>query len=245
MPKDDFRYMDNEAHFLDQVAAVWGAHVSPEATLRALYDALPSDDEKNLFLRIGSSYRYLVKEGSFRFDVADWNQGMPFIDDTYKYVALFALIEALEIPATHLDFFQWLQSNHSNWTMPADAGMVEALEPLYCDYKREYGSTHAALTFFSRLDTSDQALIQERLQICNKDLSLKKLAQMLYDIRSQWVHQAKFVLWFSRGTTVGYHHDAVLTSSLSISDLTTLFEHGFLKRFGWTGVTQQAPGTRR
>jgi hypothetical protein len=244
MPKDDFRYLDDESHFLDQVGAVWGTHVSPEAKLRVLYDALPSDDEKNLFLRVGSFYRYLVKEGSFRFDVDEWNRTMPFIDGTYKYVALFALVEALEIPSKHLDFFQWLQRNHPSLTMPPDAGVVEALEPLYCDYKREYGSTHAAVTFFSRLDASDQTLIQQRLQIDNKELSLKKLAQILYDIRSQWVHQAKFVLWFSNGVTVGHHHDDVLTSSLSMSDLTILFEHGFLKRFGWTGVTQQAPETR-
>jgi hypothetical protein len=244
MPKRDYRYLENEEHFFDQVADVWIIHFGAKAELRGLYDLLPSNDEKNLFLRVGAFYRYLVKEGSFRFEDNEWNRGMSFIDDTYKYVALFALVEALEVSSKHVDFFKWLQLEAPTKTICANAHLVKTLEPLYRDYKAKYGSIHAAVTFFSRLDAPDQSLIQERLQIHKKEMSIKKLAQMLYEIRSQFVHEAHFVLWFGLGTTVGYHHDDVLTSRLSISDLCTLFEHGFLKRFGWKVDTQQRPARR-
>jgi hypothetical protein len=239
MPKDDYRYLENEAYYLDQVADVWIAHVASRSELSTFYDSLPSDEEKNLFLRVGAFYRYLVKEGSFLFEVNEWNRGMSFIDDTYKYIALFALIEALEVPSKHLDFYQWLQREAPMHAMAPDSPLVKTLEPLYREYKAEYGSIHAAVTFFSRLDTRDQNFIQDRFTIQEKEASLKKLAQKLYDIRSEFVHKAQFVLWFGQGTTGGYDHDDVLTSSLSMDDLCTLFEHGFLKRFGWKKDTQQ------
>ena len=240
MGKADSRYIQNAEHFFDQVAAVWIAH-APEDKLRSLYDSLPTDDEKNLFLRVGAFYRYLVKEGSYLFKNDEWKREMSFIDDTYKYVALFALIEALEVSSQYLDFYEWIQREAETKAIIVDANLVKTLEPLYHDYKAKYGSTQAVVTFFSRLNAYDQKLIRERLRIHKKEASLRKLALILYDIRSKFVHEARFVLWFGSLTTIGYHNDNVLTSNLTISDLCTLFEHGFLRRFGWKENAQQSP----
>ena len=37
---------------------------------------------------------------------------MSYIDDTYKYISLFSLIEALDTPGTYIDFYQWLIRNN-------------------------------------------------------------------------------------------------------------------------------------
>lgn len=81
--------------------------------------------------------------------------------------------------------------------------------------------------------------IKENLEIRNKETPLRKLAQILYDMRSKFVHEAQFVLGFGAAITVGLHDGHVLVNKLTMNDLRLLFERGFLKRFGWKADTQQ------
>lgn len=243
MPKPDYRYIQNDEHYFNEVLAVLKRHVPQEAVLRQLLDDLPSIEEKNLFLRVGAFYRYLVREGRFHFEKDILNRAMPYIDDTYKFIAIFALVEALEVPNEYKDFYQWLVQEPPISEIDPSLDLIKTLEPLYRKYKTEYGSGQAVVRFFSRLDDHDQQLIQSRLQIIGKIPSLKTLAQILYDMRSEFVHEARFVLGFGQHTTIGHHDNAIIVNDLTISDLCVLFERGFLRRFGWTGSTQQQDRT--
>jgi hypothetical protein len=109
---------------------------------------------------------------------------------------------------------------------------------MYSQYKLEHGATQAAVKFFSALDQKDQNTIQKKLRISKKSSSIKELAQLLYDIRSQFVHQSRLVLGFGNKTSVGINKKGILINDLTIPDLQVLFEHGFLKRFGFQGSTQ-------
>jgi len=244
MMSEGYRYLKNANHFLNEIGLVWIRYFQSDEELRKLFEAITSDEERDLFLRIGSFYRYLIVEGSFRFDKQEWNKGMSYVDDTYKYVAIFSLIEALETPANYKDFYQWIQSK-KDAVLPLNKKPMSALDDMYRDYKAHHGSIQAAVRFFERLDQEDQSLVEKKLKVQGTSPSLKKLSQLLYDLRSKFVHEARFILGFGPVTTVGTHNGNILTNELTMNDLRILFEHGFLKRFGWQGNTQQVRAANR
>jgi len=237
MSASQYRYLKETDHFLNEIGVVWIRHLQSREQLRKLFEAIPSDQEKDLFLRIGAFYRYLVLEGSFGFDNEEWNKGMSYVDDTYKYVALFSLIEALETPPDYKDFYQWIQSKKDT-AFPLNKKPMSVLDHMYQDYKAYHGSIQAAVKFFGRLDRADQELIEKKLKVRGTNASLKSLSQLLYDMRSKFVHEARFIVGFGRPTAVGTYKGEVLTNKFSMDDLRMLFEHGFLKRFEWKGNTQ-------
>lgn len=123
--------------------------------------------------------------------------------------------------------------------IPMNKSPMAVLSNMYQDYKSKYGSRKAAVRFFERLDLDDKALIENKLKVRGKNLSIKKLSQLLYDLRSKFVHEARFILGFGSSTTISNYKSSTLTNNLTMDDLRALFERGFLKRFGWTTNTQQ------
>ncbi len=240
MRNAEYRYLKNAEDFLNDISKVWSRHLQSDKAIRELFDAIATNEEKDLFLRIGAFYRYLVVEGSFQFAKKEWNDGMSYIDDTYKYVAIFSLIEALETAPVFKDFFQWVQGKKTT-PIPLNKSPMSVLSNMYQDYKSKYGSTKAAIRFFERLDLDDQALIENKLKVRGKNLSIKKLSQLLYDLRSKFVHEGRFILGFGSSTTISNYKSSTLTNKFTMDDLRSLFERGFLKRFGWTKNTQ--PGS--
>lgn len=239
MSDNEYRYLKNAEHFLKEISVVWSRHFHSDKELRQLFETIETDEEKDLFLRVGAFYKFLVIEGAFRFDKKEWNDGMSYVDDTYKYIAIFSLIEALETPPDYKDFYEWIQ-NKKDTAIPLNKKPMGVLEQMYQDYKAYHGSIRAAVRFFDRLDSEDKDFIEENLKINGKSSSLKSLSQLLYDLRSKFVHEARFILGFGAAGSIGTHNGNVLTNYLSMDDLRRFFEHGFLKRFGWEGNTQQS-----
>jgi len=237
MKDPEYRYLKNADHFLDLLWSVWSRHLKSDDELRQLFEAIETMEEKDLFLRIGAFYRYLVVEGSFSFTKKEWNKGMTYIDDTYKYVAIFSLIEALETPPQYKDFYQWIQSK-KDAALPLNKKPMSVIDDMYKEYKKYHGSVQAAVRFFERLDREDQAFIEKKVKINGTNSSVNKLSKLLYDMRSKFAHEARFILGFGSAPSVGTHNGKVLTNKLTMDDLRMLFEHGFLKRFGWKGSTQ-------
>lgn len=238
MKDPEYRYLKNAEHFLDLLGSVWTRHLQSDDELRLLFEEIETEEEKDLFLRIGAFYRYLVVEGSFRFANKELNEGMSYIDDTYKYVAIFSLIEALETPPEYKDFYKWIQSK-KDAKLPLNKKPISVFDDMYKEYKKYYGSVQAAVRFFDRLDREDQAYIENKMKINGTNSSVKQLSKLLYDMRSKFAHEARFILGFGSATSIGTHNENVLTNKLTMDDLRMLFEHGFLKRFGWKGNTQQ------
>ena len=234
----ELRYLNNSTQYLKHVFKIWGKYFNSRKDFNSFFNSIPVDSEKDLFLRVGSFYRFLVVEGRFRFSVKNWNTGMSYIDETYKYISIFSLVEALYAPPTYQDFYQWKQKNKKAESIRLDEKPTMALSRMYSQYKLEHGATQAAVKFFSALDQKDQNTIQTKLRISKKSSSIKELAQLLYDIRSQFVHQSRLVLGFGNKTSVGINKKGILINDLTIPDLQVLFEHGFLKRFGFQGSTQ-------
>ena len=238
MTKPQLKYLKDSDAYLKHVISIWGKYFSSVRVLKEFFDKITTDQEKDLFLRVGSFYRFLVIEGKYQFKKSKWNSGMSYIDETYKYIALFSLIEALDSPGEYFDFYQWLHRNKKEIEANSEMKVFSVLDDSYKKYKSEHGATHAAVLFFSRLERDDQEFIQKSLKIRGKQRSLKQLAQFLYGIRSQFVHKACLVLNFGDKISVGRPKGKSIISNMSIKDLCNLFEHGFLKRFGYQGSTQ-------
>ena len=238
MPNQRLKYLKESESYLKHVVSIWGKYFSTQKDLKAFFDNIDTDHEKNLFLRAGSFYRFLVVEGKYQFKKSVWNSGMSYIDDSYKYIALFSLIEALDSPGGYIDFYQWLHRNKKDIELDSETPFFPKIDDAYKKYKSEYGSTNSAILFFSRLDKEDQQFIQNSLKIKGKQSSLKQLSQFFYDIRSQFVHQTNLVLNFGEIISVGRQKKKIIVIDMSIKDMCRLFEHGFLKRFGYKGCTQ-------
>lgn len=232
------KYFKESEAYLKHVVSVWGKYFAAQKDLNVFFDKIGTDEEKDLFLRVGSFYRFLVVEGKYQFSKSIWNSGMSYIDDSYKYIAIFSLIEALDSPSAYIDFYQWLHRNKKDINLDLETPFLSKIDDAYKKYKSEYGAINAAIHFFSRLDKEDQQFIQNSLQIKGKQSSLKQLSQFLYDIRSQFVHQANLVLNFGDVISVGRQKKKIIVVNMSIKDMCWLFEHGFLKKFGYKGRTQ-------
>jgi len=244
-PERELRYLRYKEEYLKQVSHVWRKHLQTLEAFQIFFHSITPDGEQDLFLRIGSFYRYLVVEGTFRFPIGDWNKGMSYIDDTYKYIAIFSLIEALETPPKFKDFYQWIKSQHKNVPAPSEKLPLSLLDDMYKEYKTCYGSVQAAVRFFGRLDDKDQSLIQQKLRVRGKVTSLKQLAQLLYEFRSDFVHKGAFVLGFGERPTVSRHRGKVIINDLNLEDIKRLFERGFLKRFQSNSALKHALSSDR
>jgi len=72
----------------------------------AFYAAL-TDEQKDEFLRVGSSYLFLVKQGNWHVEVEGSNPVIDYFTNSFKLVSLFSLIESLS-SEKHRDFYEWL-----------------------------------------------------------------------------------------------------------------------------------------
>jgi hypothetical protein len=145
-----------------------------------------------------------------------------------------------------VSFYDWLNINKKSTSVTLAEPVMASIRRSYEEYNAEHGANQAALRFFNCLDPEDQQFIQDRLEVRDRNNSIKKLVEFLYNIRSQFVHKAQFVLGFGDKTTFEYDKGKVMAvNELSMQDMQTLFEHGFLKHFGYKKAFNRDRASRR
>lgn len=227
---EDLRYLEKKDHFLDLVFSVFEKYFNNDRkAFEKYFEAIPDDALKNLFLRIGSFYKYLVKDGKFTFSDQKLDFGMAYINESYKYMAIFSLIEALYEKDQYIDFYQYLVRKKTKLKYPIENR--NELDSLYEDYKKEFGAIRNAIQFFERLDANTSQMLMRKLKIKDKEASIKELANALYYMRSEFVHAAKFILSFGKIITVSRVGKKLLINDLSLAGLEHIFEQGFLEHF--------------
>ena len=200
-------------------------------------------ERKDLFLRLASFYRFLVKEARVHFSNPQWCSGLDYIDDTFKYIAIFSLIEASLGKNEYLDFYQYLIKKEQPFEYPI--ANRDQLDRLHREYKGEYGSIQNAVKFFEALDGTCKERLAAKLRVRPKpsvekpdatrkweELSIIELAKRLYDMRSEFVHKAEFVLSLNAGPSLSVRRSKIVFNELSLLDMMTFFEHGLLIQFG-------------
>ena len=225
------RYLRNKDDFLKHAFVPLQRYFKGEAEFEVFFEKIPTDEEKDLFLKTASFYRFLVLEGKFTFTEPELNDGLKYIDDSYKYIAIFSLIESLYVGEKFVDFYTYMVTKRSN--IPFPIAKRTDLKAVFDKYKDEYGAIRNALKFFDGLDQTDKDKILRKFKIANESNSIIDLAKYLYQVRSDFVHTAKFVLGFGVNPAVGKIGKKVVVNNLQILDLMVFFEHGLLRHFGY------------
>lgn len=230
------RYLSNEAAFKADAYAVLKEHFEGRRAFNRYYATIPKS-KLNGFLRVCASYRYLAKHGDWKIKVRGYNPVIDYLTNSYKLVAVFSLIESLS-DLDYLDFYQWLTAKGRKQTFPINDR--KALEALYREYKVDYGATRRCVAFFLGLPLEEQQRLCGSISVNRKPTAeIKKLAELLYNLRSGFVHKAEFAHELS-GPIFVITKAGLVESKLTVAGVLRAFELGVIEHFRGE-VSQETP----
>jgi len=225
----DGRFVANEREYLEDAFAVFATRFADRAAFDAFYATLRKQEVRDEFLRIASFYRFLVKEGDWRITVPGFDPVIDYLTNSYKLIAIFSLIESFSA-LEHEDFYEWLLHQESASVYPIQD--QTALAELYLKYKESFGAIRRCVAFFDRLPSQLQQRLCDAIYIKDQPIvSIKKLAEFLYNLRSKFVHEGKLVLAVSESSNYSLGKKGVIQSTLTMTTLHEAFEVGVLEYF--------------
>ncbi|MGD0572212.1 MAG: hypothetical protein ABSB11_04245 [Sedimentisphaerales bacterium] len=241
---DCLNCLKNEKYFLELAfqALKDQDHFKDRNYFEQFYKSIKTDSDKDLFLRISSLYLFLVKKCSITNDVP--NQ-IDYISNTFKYIAIFSLIEGLYSSKEYIDFFEFLMKKSNQIQFPITE---EQLRSHYDDYKKQYGAIRKAVAFFKQIEDFYNKHLKGKIKFLKDDtqlplpsyfplsetdkqqgLTIDEFAKFLYDIRSKFMHQANLILMISNGTALSFKEKYLC--QMNMNELMDVFEKGLLKFF--------------
>ena len=225
----DGRYVANEAKFKDYTYRALGVRFLDRTAFENFYTFLSGPSKKDEFLRVASFYLFLVKEGDWHLSFKD--NAPDYLTNSFRVVGIFALIESLS-DEQHQDFYEWLGTQDPKTLFPISD--PNALLRLNEEYKATYGSIRRCVAFFSRLPQDRQRALQDSIRVNGNPLvSIKQVAEFLYNIRSKFVHEAQLVLELGDDSHLSMKKGKVVEILLPINALLEAFEEGVLAYFGY------------
>jgi hypothetical protein len=224
----DLRYLNSRETFLKYAHLALENHFSSYDDFLTYFNTIATDERKNSFLKTASLYLFLVKRGDWVVDVPGSQPVIDYLTNTYKYVAIFSLIESLSGDG-FIDFYAFLTRHEPGIDFPITDR--KQLKEHYKRYKGEFGSVRRCISFFRSLSPERQQALIARLEVEGTQASIESLAGYLYELRSKFVHEGKLVLHMSEGISVGQKGTKVVVCNLSIQDVMMFFEEGLLAYF--------------
>ena len=217
-------YLQHKDWFSNLAFQAFQKYFASRCDFDAFVDSIVADEQKSRFLKVASHYKFLVKDG--RFSVPEYEEAKDF-DRTYRFVALVALIESVESSVSFKEFYPWLRKLA---VFPIQD--QQALDAFHEQYKSEFGVMHKMVSFFLQLDGSSKQEIESWIKVQGLPLAIDKLAKTLYDIRSQFVHEARLIVDLSGVRTFSARHKG-REITITLEQLERVFERGVLLRFGY------------
>jgi len=228
--KHDRRYIQSEAKFLQSATAALRQRFVSEQDFLRFYYMLPDDEAKNEFLRIASFYLYLVKDGDWVNRLNGEESVTDYLTNSYKFVSIFSLIESLA-DWEHQDFYRWLCSNQQEkGTFPIES--PRALTYLFTQYNQAHGATNHCVAFFESLSPEGQKALMQAIRIQGKPVSsIKRAIQVLYGLRSRFVHDANLLVHLYSRPTASILNRKGHLFDLRFSEFEELFEEALIMHF--------------
>ncbi len=235
------QFSQDEIILLDDAFDVLSAYFHDRESFLIQYKQISDAASKIRFLRLASIYRVLVKAGNFEPPADAIEGSINYYDITYKFIALISIIEAMFSVDEWRDFYQWLRKSSNAHVFPIED--QSDLDRLHAQYKSEYGAIRNAKKFFEALDIEEQKFLKSKLVRLRVDKNKNKaveiefeishLAELLYGIRSEFMHKAKLIVEFDEipALTVNRRGKPFI-SNLSLNSLMHVFELGLVKHFG-------------
>ena len=224
----DYRYLHAKDKFLDFSYLALQDQFSSKDEFISFFEKLKNDDQRNLFLKTASFYLFFVKKGDWLVDVPGSDEKVDYLTDTYKYIAIFSLIESLQ-GDEFIDFYSFLVRRKSNVTFPINN--KKELDQWYRKYKQEFGSIQQAIKFFKSLSSQKKADLIKNLEVKDTKPSIENLSKYLYNLRSKFVHEAELIVNMSGKTTISRHGQKFVICKISLRKLIEIFEEGFVLFF--------------
>ncbi len=220
--------MHKKDKFLEYAYLALSDHFSSREEFEEYFESIKGDDQKSLFLRTASLYLFMVKNGDWVVDVPNSNNIIDYFTNTFKYIAIFSLIESIS-EEKFVDFYQFIISKKYGIQFPISD--KDEVDEAYRKYKEKFGSIKRCISFFKALPLDRQRDLVSRLEIRGTEASIENLAKYLYELRSKFVHEAELVLHMSYGTTVSRKKKKLVICRLSIKDAMYFFEEGLIEQF--------------
>jgi hypothetical protein len=224
----DRRYLNNKNKFLEFSYLALQDQFRSKDEFISFFESIENDDQKNLFLKTASFYLFLAKKGDWLVDILSSNKIVDYLTITYKYIAIFSLIELLYNQG-FIDFYSYLIKRKSNIKFPIQD--KAELEKYYRKYKNEFGSIRQSIRFFKSLSSERQETLIKKLEVKGTKPTIENLSKYLYELRSKFVHEAKLIVNMSGRTTIGRNGKKIVMCKLSIKDLMQFFEEGLVIHF--------------
>ena len=147
-----YKYCDDEV-YKDDACRALSSQFKTYQNFESFYASLKDCEAKDEFLRICSSYLFFVKNGDWHVNVPRSNPVIEYFANSFKLVALLAIIESLS-DKKNVDFFCWLATKEQNGLFPiTDRSQLQKLDD---EYKSTYGSIRRCKSFFAKLSPSMQ-----------------------------------------------------------------------------------------
>jgi hypothetical protein len=219
---EDLRYWQQRDWFSNLAFDAFEKYFDSRSEFDAFVDSIAGDAEKSRFLKVASFYKFLVKNG--RFSVPGFEEAKYF-DHTYRFLAIVALIEAVESSVSFKEFYPWLRKSAA---FPIQSR--QNLDTLHQQYKSQFGLMNKMVSFFRRLDGSSKREIESWIKVQGQPLAIDKLARTLYDIRSGFIHEARLIVDLSGMRTLSARHKGRVIT-LRLEQVERIFERGVLLRF--------------
>jgi hypothetical protein len=135
----DIKYWEQQETYSPFAFESFEEYFDSRSEFDAFVRSITGDEEKSRFLKVGSFYKFLVKDG--RFSVHG-HEETTYFDETYRFVALVALIEYVKSSVPFKDFYLWLNKEGA---FPIQDR--RALNVLYERYKSQFGVMHKMVSF--------------------------------------------------------------------------------------------------
>lgn len=234
--KKRYRYCDEVVYKNDAFRAL-SSQFENRQKFESFYSSLSDDQTKDEFLRIGSSYLFFVKNGDWRVRIPRSKSLIQYFTNSFKLVALLAIIESLS-DKKHVDFFSWLLRKDQESLFPITGR--SQLQKLHGEYKREYGSIRRCKSFFANLSPPTKEKLRNSITIEGKPVkSIEKVAEMIYTVRSRFAHESGTTLEISDTYCFSMENDKEVAWKLPMQLLQSSFEEGVMAHFKSTTVNQR------
>ena len=152
------------------------------------------------------------------------NEVIDYFTNTFKYIALFSLIESLS-SYKHIEFYDYLKMKKTKTVFPLSEN---DLEVKYRSYKEEYGAIKKCISFFKNLSPGKKNELVSKLYCREGEPTIENLAKYLYSLRSEFMHQAELIHEMSEAPVFSLNKKKVVVCYLSMSDAMNFFEEGLL-----------------
>lgn len=234
--KMKYKYCDDDVYKNYAYRALSSQFENPQK-FESFYSSLNDCKTKDEFLRVGSSYLFFVKNGDWHVDDPQSNPVIDYFTNSYKLVALFAIIESL-FEKKNIDFFDWLSEKDQTNLFPI--GNRSELRKLYDEYKREYGSIRRCKSFFANLSVPTQDKLRKSITIDGTPVrSIETVVTMIYKVRSNFAHEIDASLEISNFMCLSREKNKRIVWKLPMQLLQSCFEEGIMTHFKSAAVNQR------